>query len=51
MKFQDALKAFKELLSMRTDSVLYSLYISRIEHFIANPPDQDWEGCFAFSSK
>ncbi|MCL1833180.1 MAG: adenylate/guanylate cyclase domain-containing protein [Leptospirales bacterium] len=51
MKFQDALKEFKELSAMRANSVLYNLYVSRIEHFIANPPEQDWDGCFTFLSK
>ena len=51
MNFEDALKAFNELLAMRDGSVLYNLYISRIEHFIENPPEQDWDGCFTFLSK
>jgi adenylate cyclase len=49
--FKDALKAFNELLAGKTDSVLYNLYISRIEHFLENPPEQDWDGCFTFLSK
>ena len=51
MKFEDALKVFHELLSIRPGSVLYTLYISRAEYFIENPPAQDWDGCFTFESK
>jgi len=51
MNFEDALKAFNELSAGRTNSVLYNLYISRIEHFIENPPEQDWDGCFTFLNK
>ena len=51
MNFKDSLKAFNELLVIRPNSVLYNLYISRIERFIVNPPNQDWDGCFTFLSK
>jgi adenylate cyclase len=51
MKFEDALRIFHELLTLRPGSVLYTLYISRAEYFIENPPDQDWDGCFTFVSK
>ena len=51
MNFENALKAFNELSAARADSVLYDLYISRTEHFIANPPPGDWDGCFTFLSK
>jgi adenylate cyclase len=51
MKFEDALKEFNELLAMRPNSILYKLYISRVEYFIANPPNNDWDGTFAFDSK
>jgi adenylate cyclase len=51
MKFEDALKEFNALLAIRPNSTLYKLYISRVEHFIANPPNQDWDGTFAFDSK
>ena len=51
MNFEDALKAFNELSAVQADSVLYNLYISRIEHFLANPPGRGWDGCFTFLSK
>ena len=52
MNFEDALNAFKELLAIQPDSILYNLYISRIEHFMNNPSNlQDWDGCFTFLDK
>jgi adenylate cyclase len=49
--FGDALKLFNELLTIKPNSILYKLYIERIEHYLNNPPEQDWDGSFAFTSK
>ncbi|MDG4476916.1 CHASE2 domain-containing protein [Thiovibrio frasassiensis] len=30
---------------------LYALYLDRLSHFAANPPPEDWDGAFTFTTK
>ena len=39
------------LQKMAPESVLYKLYLERIAHFRAEPPDADWDGVFVFHTK
>ena len=44
---------FTELLTNYSDTgtVLYPLYLKRIEHLRHNPPGADWDGSFTFTTK
>ncbi|HRF58094.1 MAG TPA: adenylate/guanylate cyclase domain-containing protein, partial [Campylobacterales bacterium] len=48
-RFNEALEILKELFS-KTNTYLYSVYIERCEHFIANPPE-NFDGVFTFTTK
>jgi len=38
-------------LKQRTDSLLYNVYLDRIERFRQEPPAEDWDGVFEHLSK
>jgi len=40
-----------ELLVAEPDCFLYNLYLERIAHFRDNPPGEDWDGVFTFTTK
>ncbi len=46
-----ATDGFARLLQLFPERRLYSLYASRIEHFVQNPPPADWDGSFTFVTK
>lgn len=48
-RFNEALEILKELFA-KTNTYLYSVYIERCEHFIANPPE-NFDGVFTFTTK
>ena len=40
-----------QMLKQRTDSLLYNVYLDRIERFRQEPPAEDWDGVFEHLSK
>lgn len=50
-KWTDAIAAFHEVLGLNPKDKAAKLYIERSEHFIANPPADDWEGVWVMESK
>ncbi len=48
-RFNEALEILKELFA-KTNTYLYTVYIERCEHFIANPPE-NFDGVFTFTTK
>jgi len=46
-KFQEAIDTLKNI----QDDELSKIYIKRCEHFIKNPPDNNWNGIYAFQEK
>jgi len=49
-KFKAALKAFDQVLLLHQDSVT-KMYIQRCEHFISQPPKDNWDGVFTMKNK
>jgi adenylate cyclase len=47
----DVAAAAFENLKQRTDELLYTVYLDRIERFRTKPPSGDWDGVFAHQSK
>jgi len=42
---------FDKLISLNTTNYLYQMYRTRIEEFIINPPNKDWDGTFVHTHK
>ena len=50
-KWDDAMGEFKEVLALNDHDKAAKMYIERCEHFIANPPGEDWDGVWVMESK
>jgi len=50
-KHWDSAETSFQKLKQRTDSLLYNVYLDRIERFRQEPPAEDWDGVFAHMSK
>ncbi len=46
-----AYNAFAQLQKLNPDRKLYPLYIERIDHFVQNPPERNWDGTYTFLTK
>ena len=40
-----------ELLAQYPDRYLFQLYLDRIENYLENPPEEDWDGVFTYQTK
>lgn len=50
-RFKDAIKEFEKVLSFMPDDGPSLTYIERCKGYISNPPSDDWDGVFNFTSK
>ena len=53
-RFEDALKIFKDIQDNwpdKTNKNIYNIYIERCEHYIAEPPGEDFNGVFVHKTK
>jgi adenylate cyclase len=50
-KWQDAMGEFNDVLALNDHDKAAKMYIERCEHFIANPPGNDWDGVWVMESK
>ncbi|WP_310452173.1 GAF domain-containing protein [Sulfuritalea sp.] len=50
-KWHDAKGEFGEVLALNDHDKSAKLYIERCDHFIANPPGDDWDGIWVMESK
>lgn len=50
-RWQDAIGEFKEVLALHPKDKPSKMYIERSEHFIAEPPPEDWNGVWVMESK
>ncbi|MEO8402181.1 MAG: adenylate/guanylate cyclase domain-containing protein [Gammaproteobacteria bacterium] len=50
-QWENARIIFSELSVSHPNSVLYKLYLDRIEHFLQNPPPSDWNGVYIHLAK
>ena len=49
-EFQEATEIIQAL-NTEAPSQLYGLYLDRLAHFATNPPPEDWDGAFTFTTK
>jgi adenylate cyclase len=50
-KFSAAIEIFEQLDHEFGERFVHQLYIKRSEHFLAQPPAQDWDGVYTFTTK
>lgn len=50
-QFKEALENFKKALAIKPEDGPSALYVNRCEHFIAEPPPEDWDGVFTMTTK
>jgi adenylate cyclase len=50
-RWKIAQQKFSVLCQKHPATKLYPLYAARVEHFIANPPDNNWDGVYTFTTK
>lgn len=46
-----AQEKLQNLANLEPDRYIYPLYLERIEHYIANPPPENWDGVYTFTTK
>ncbi len=51
MKFSEAQSCFKEALKIDPLDGPSQVYLDRCEHYIQNPPPEDWDGVFVMKTK
>jgi hypothetical protein len=51
MKFAEAKEYFKKSLQVKQDDGPSQVYLERCDHYIQNPPPQDWDGVFVMKTK
>lgn len=50
-KFSKAVSAFAEVLELDNKNKSASLHLSRCQHFLVNPPSEDWDGVWRLTEK
>ncbi|MBF0453547.1 MAG: adenylate/guanylate cyclase domain-containing protein [Magnetococcales bacterium] len=50
-QWDEAEKRFKNLQQRNPERMIYDIYLSRIQHFNTNPPEEDWDGVFSYFNR
>jgi adenylate cyclase len=50
-KFSKAVAAFAEVLELDSHNKAANLHITRCQHFLLNPPDDEWDGVWRLTEK
>jgi adenylate cyclase len=50
-EWEESLEHLHELIEHKPETVLFRLYIDRIEHYLQEPPPPDWDGVFTHKTK
>jgi adenylate cyclase len=50
-QWDEAEKAFHEVIRLRTEDPASELYLERVEHFRDEPPPENWDGVYEFKTK
>ncbi len=51
MDFEKALQSFGEALKIDPEDGPSKVYFTRCQHYVENPPPDDWDGVFVMSTK
>jgi adenylate cyclase len=49
--WETAYAQFSQLHQQYPKRMLYKIYIERVEYFMKNPPDANWDGVYTFTTK
>jgi len=49
--WQESLNCFRKALELQPDDEVSKLYVERCEDYIANPPEENWDGVFVMKTK
>lgn len=50
-KWEEAIGLFKQALELDANDGPSKLYVKRCEHYVANPPDENWEPITTMETK
>jgi adenylate cyclase len=50
-EWEESIDHLHELLNLKPESILFHLYVERIEHYRQEPPPPDWDGVFTHMTK
>jgi adenylate cyclase len=50
-EWEESIEHLHELLNLKPESILFHLYVDRIEHYRQEPPPPDWDGVFTHMTK
>ncbi len=51
MQFTEAKSCFQKALDVCSDDGPSQVYLDRCEHYINNPPPEDWDGVYVMTTK
>lgn len=51
MDFEKALQSFDEALKLDPEDGPSKVYSTRCQHYLENPPPEDWDGVFVMATK
>lgn len=51
MRFSDAVERFTAALAIDPNDGPSKVYRERCEHYVSNPPEEDWDGVFVMKHK
>jgi len=51
MEFEEAKKFFSRALKIDPEDGPSRVYLQRCDHYISNPPPEDWDGVFVMQTK
>jgi tetratricopeptide (TPR) repeat protein len=51
MDFEKALQSFSEALRIDPNDGPSKVYATRCQHYLENPPPEDWDGVFVMATK
>jgi adenylate cyclase len=50
-RFKEAMSAFSDAIRLHTDDKVSGMYLERCEHYLREPPPQDWNGAWTLTEK
>jgi adenylate cyclase len=50
-RFREAMSNFSDALRLRADDTVSKMYLERCEHYLREPPPEDWSGAWTLSEK
>jgi tetratricopeptide (TPR) repeat protein len=51
LKFKEAIKCFEQGMQLDPNDGPSKIYCDRCQHYLKNPPPEDWDGVFVMQTK